>query len=103
MNNDSAFFDRIHYYLPGWEVPKFRPEHFTDRFGFIVDYFAEFLREMRKRSFSDNMFNYFKLGNNLNQRDVIAVKKTYSGLMKLIYPDETYLKSNQKRYLNTHW
>lgn len=99
MNNDSAFFDRIHYYLPGWEVPKFRPEHFTDRFGFIVDYFAEFLREMRKRSFSDNMFNYFKLGNNLNQRDVIAVKKTYSGLMKLIYPDENISKEQAKEIL----
>ncbi|MGB8218699.1 MAG: protease Lon-related BREX system protein BrxL [Candidatus Methanoperedens sp.] len=99
MNNDSAFFDRIHYYLPGWEVPKFRPEHFTDRFGFIVDYFAEFLREMRKRSFSDNMFNYFKLGNNLNQRDVIAVKKTYSGLMKLIYPDEIISKDEAKEIL----
>jgi ATP-dependent Lon protease len=99
MNKDSAFFDRIHYYLPGWEVPKFRPEHFTDRFGFIVDYFAEFLREMRKRSFSDNMFNYFKLGNNLNQRDVIAVKKTYSGLMKLIYPDENISKEQAREIL----
>ncbi len=99
MNNDSAFFDRIHYYLPGWEVPKFRPEHFTDRFGFIVDYFAEFLREMRKRSFSDNMFNYFKLGNNLNQRDVIAVKKTYSGLMKLIYPDENISKEQAREII----
>ncbi len=99
MNNDSAFFDRIHYYLPGWEVPKFRPEHFTDKFGFIVDYFAEFLREMRKKSFSDNMFNYFKIGNNLNQRDVIAVKKTYSGLMKLIYPDENISKEQAREIL----
>ncbi|NOR47293.1 MAG: protease Lon-related BREX system protein BrxL [Methanosarcinaceae archaeon] len=99
MNNDSAFFDRIHYYLPGWEVPKFRPEHFTDRYGFIVDYFAEFLREMRKRSFSDNIFNYFKLGNNLNQRDVIAVKKTFSGLMKLIYPDENISKEEAQEIL----
>ena len=99
MNNDSAFFDRIHYYLPGWEVPKFRPEHFTDRYGFIVDYFAEFLREMRKRSFSDNVFNYFKLGNNLNQRDVIAVKKTFSGLMKLVYPDENISKEEAQEIL----
>jgi ATP-dependent Lon protease len=99
MVNDSAFFDRVHYYLPGWEVPKFRPEHFTDRYGFIVDYFAEFLREMRKRSFSDSMFNYFKLGNNLNQRDVIAVKKTYSGLMKLIYPDENISKEEAQEIL----
>jgi ATP-dependent Lon protease len=92
MNNDTAFFDRIHYYLPGWEVPKFRPKHFTDRYGFIVDYLAEFLREMRKRSYADHLFKYYKLGNNLNQRDVIAVKKTFSGLMKLIYPDENATK-----------
>ena len=99
MNNDSAFFDRMHYYLPGWEIPKFRPEHFTDRYGFIVDYLAEFLREMRKRSFSDNMFDYFKFGNNLNQRDVIAVKKTYSGLMKLIYPDGNISKEEAQEIL----
>ncbi|MCD4845574.1 MAG: protease Lon-related BREX system protein BrxL [Methanosarcinales archaeon] len=99
MNNDSAFFDRIHHYLPGWEVPKFRPEHFTDRYGFIVDYFTEILREMRKMSFSDNIFNYFKLGNNLNQRDVIAVKKTFSGLMKLIYPDENISKEEVQEIL----
>ncbi len=99
MNNDSAFFDRMHYYLPGWEVPKFKPEHFTDRYGFIVDYFAEFLREMRKRSFSDNILKHFKIGNNLNQRDVIAVKKTYSGLMKLIYPDEIISKEQSQEIL----
>jgi len=99
MNNDSAFFDRMHYYLPGWEIPKFRPEHFTDRYGFIVDYLAEFLREMRKRSFSDNLFDYFKFGNNLNQRDVIAVKKTYSGLMKLIYPDGNISKEEAQEIL----
>ncbi len=99
MNNDSAFFDRIHYYLPGWEIPKFRPEHFTDRYGFIVDYLAEFLREMRKRSYSDNMFKYFSPGNNLNQRDVIAVKKTFSGLMKLLYPDEVATKEEVREIL----
>ncbi len=99
MNNDSAFFDRMHYYLPGWEIPKFRPEHFTDRYGFIVDYLAEFLREMRKRPFSDNMFDYFKFGNNLNQRDVIAVKKTYSGLMKLVYPDGNISKEEAQEIL----
>jgi ATP-dependent Lon protease len=99
MNNDSAFFDRIHYYLPGWEVPKFRPEHFTDRYGFIVDYLAEFLREMRKRSYSDVIFKYFSFGNNLNQRDVIAVKKTFSGLAKLIYPDENISKEDAQEIL----
>ncbi|MBN2489160.1 MAG: protease Lon-related BREX system protein BrxL [Methanosarcinaceae archaeon] len=99
MNNDSAFFDRMHYYLPGWEVPKFRPEHFTDRYGFIVDYLAEFLREMRKRSFNESLFRYFKLGNNLNQRDVIGVKKTFSGLAKLIYPDENITKEEAQEIL----
>jgi ATP-dependent Lon protease len=99
MNNDSAFFDRMHYYLPGWEVPKFRPEHFTDKYGFIVDYLAEFLREMRKRSYSDVIFKYFSFGNNLNQRDVIAVKKTFSGLAKLIYPDENISKEDAQEIL----
>lgn len=83
---DSAFFDRFHAYIPGWEIPKMRPEFFTNRYGLIVDYLAEFFREMRKRSFADAIEKYFKLGNNLNQRDVIAVRKTVSGLMKLLYP-----------------
>lgn len=87
MAYDSAFFDRMHYYIPGWEIPKMRPEFFTDEYGFIVDYLAEFLREMRKRSFSDALDKYFKLGNNLNQRDVIAVRKTVSGMIKLLYPN----------------
>ena len=75
MSSDSAFFDRIHYYLPGWEIPKMRPEFFTNDYGFITDYLSEFLREMRKRNFSDSIDKYFKLGNNLNQRDTIAVRK----------------------------
>ncbi|MGV8983543.1 protease Lon-related BREX system protein BrxL, partial [Clostridium sp.] len=87
MAYDSAFFDRVHYYIPGWEIPKMRPEFFTDEYGFIVDYLAEFLREMRKKTFSDAYEKYFKLGNNLNQRDVISVRKTVSGLIKLLYPN----------------
>lgn len=83
---DAAFFDRMHAYLPGWEIPKMRPEYLTNQYGFIVDYLAEFLREMRKRNFSDAINKYFKLGNNLNQRDTIAVKRTVSGLLKLLYP-----------------
>jgi len=97
--NDTAFFDRIHYYLPGWEIPKFRPEFFTDEYGFITDYLAEFLREMRKRSFSDAFDRYFKLGNNLNQRDVIAVRKTVSGLVKLIYPNGEFEKDDIEEIL----
>lgn len=99
MSNDSAFFDRMHYYLPGWEIPKMRPELITDRYGFITDYLSEFFREMRKRTFSDSIDKYFKLGNNLNQRDVIAVRKTVSGLIKLIYPNGEYTKEDLKEVL----
>ncbi|MTI67138.1 MAG: protease Lon-related BREX system protein BrxL [Firmicutes bacterium] len=94
MAYDTAFFDRMHYYLPGWEIPKFRPEFFTDQYGFITDYLAELFREMRKRSFTDALDKYFKLGSNLNQRDVIAVRKTVSGLVKLIYPNGEYTKED---------
>ncbi|WP_276624446.1 protease Lon-related BREX system protein BrxL, partial [Syntrophomonas wolfei] len=92
MANDSAFFDRMHYYLPGWEIPKMRPELITSNYGFIVDYLAEYLREMRKQNFADAIDKYFKLGNNLNQRDVIAVRKTVSGMIKLLYPDGNFNK-----------
>ena len=96
---DSAFFDRFHAYIPGWEIPKMRPEFFTNRYGLIVDYLAEFFREMRKRSFADAMEKYFKLGNNLNQRDVIAVRKTVSGLMKLLYPHGQFNKEDVRQCL----
>lgn len=96
MANDSAFFDRMHYYLPGWEIPKMRPELITDEYGFITDYLSEFFREMRKRTYSDAIDKYFRLGNNLNQRDVIAVRKTVSGLIKLIYPNGEYSKEGLK-------
>jgi ATP-dependent Lon protease len=99
MANDTAFFDRMHYYVPGWEIPKMRPEHFTDEYGFITDYIAEFMREMRKRSFSDALDKYFKLGNNLNQRDVIAVRKTVSGLIKLIYPNGEFTRNDIEEIL----
>jgi ATP-dependent Lon protease len=89
---DSAFFDRFHAYIPGWEVPKMRPEFFTNRYGLIVDYLAEYLREMRKRNFSDAIDKHFRLGRDLNQRDTIAVRRTVSGLLKLIHPDGEYDK-----------
>ncbi|MCM3139801.1 protease Lon-related BREX system protein BrxL [Bacillus safensis] len=92
MANDSAFFDRMHYYLPGWEIPKMRPDIITEKYGFIVDYLAEFFREMRKRTFSDAINLYFKLGNNLNQRDTNAVKRTVSGMLKLLYPHGDFIK-----------
>lgn len=96
---DSAFFDRFHAYLPGWEIPKMRPEFFTNQYGLIVDYLAEFLREMRKRNFGDAINKYFKLGHDLNQRDTIAVKHTVSGLLKLLYPSEDYDKEAVRRCL----
>ncbi|RRO07252.1 protease Lon-related BREX system protein BrxL [Pectobacterium aquaticum] len=91
---DTAFFDRFHAYIPGWEIPKMRPEFFTNRYGLITDYLAEYMREMRKRSFSDAIDKFFKLGNNLNQRDVIAVRRTVSGLLKLMHPDGAYDKED---------
>ncbi|MBF0121232.1 MAG: protease Lon-related BREX system protein BrxL [Desulfobacterales bacterium] len=96
---DSAFFDRIHCYIPGWEIPKMKPEFLTNQYGLIVDYLAEFLREMRKRNFSDAIDKYFKIGNNLNQRDMISVRKTVSGLLKLLYPDGEFDKTAVKRCL----
>ena len=99
MANDSAFFDRMHCYIPGWEIPKMRPEYFTDEYGLITDYLSEFMREMRKRSFTDAFDKYFKFGNNLNQRDVIAVRKTVSGLVKLIYPNGEYEKGDIEEIL----
>ena len=96
---DSAFFDRFHAYIPGWEIPKMRPEFFTNQYGLIVDYLAEFMREMRKHTFGDAIDRYFKLGNNLNQRDTIAVRRTVSGLLKLLYPHGEYDKEAVRRCL----
>ena len=91
---DTAFFDRFHYYIPGWEIPKMRPEFFTNEYGFITDYMAEWMRELQKRNFSNAIEKYFKLGRDLNQRDVKAVKKTVSGLLKILHPDENYTKED---------
>ncbi|WP_405083192.1 protease Lon-related BREX system protein BrxL [Paenibacillus chitinolyticus] len=99
MANDSAFLDRMHCYIPGWEIPKYRPEYFTNDYGFITDYFAEIMRELRKISYGDAFEKFFKLGNNLNQRDVIAVRRTVSGLTKLIYPNGQFTKENVEEIL----
>ncbi|MCF8038491.1 MAG: protease Lon-related BREX system protein BrxL [Desulfohalobiaceae bacterium] len=96
---DPAFFDRMHSYIPGWEIPKMRPEYFTNHYGMIVDYLAEYFREMRRWSFSDAIDRYFKLGNNLNQRDVVAVRKTVSGLLKLLYPHGDYSRETVENCL----
>ncbi len=99
MNSDSAFFDRMHCYIPGWEIPKYRPKFFTDDYGFITDYLSEFMRELRKISYADAFDKYFKLGNNLNQRDVIAVRKMVSALIKLIYPHGKFEKDDVEEIL----
>jgi ATP-dependent Lon protease len=96
---DSAFFDRFHAYVPGWEIPKMRPEFFTNQYGLIVDYLAEYLREMRKQTFADAIDKWFKLGNNLNQRDTIAVRRTTSGLLKLVSPNGEYTKDTARKCL----
>lgn len=99
MGQDTAFLDRMHCYIPGWEVPKFRPEHFTDDYGFITDYLAEFLRELRKEQFSDALDRCFRLGKNLNQRDTIAVRRIVSGMVKLLYPDGDFTKEQLEEIL----
>lgn len=99
MGTDTAFLDRIHCYIPGWEIPKFRPEHFTDDYGFITDYLAEFIRELRKEQYGDALDKHFRLGSNLNQRDTIAVRKMVGGLVKLIYPDGEFSKEQLEEIL----
>lgn len=96
---DLALIDRFHYYLPGWEVPKMRSEFFGNQFGFIVDYFAEFVRELRKESYGDAVGEYFRFGDHLNQRDERAVRKTVSGLLKLLHPHGEYTKGELQEYL----
>ena len=99
MGTDTAFLDRLHCYIPGWEIPKFRPEHFTNDYGFITDYMAEFIRELRKEQYGDALDQYFRLGKNLNQRDTIAVRKIVDGYVKLLYPDGEYTKEQIEEIL----
>ena len=99
MGTDTAFLDRIHCYVPGWEIPKFRPEHFTNDYGFITDYLAEFIRELRKEQYGDAIDKYFRLGTNLNQRDTVAVRKTVGGMVKLLYSDGNFNKEQIEEIL----
>lgn len=99
MGTDTAFLDRMHCYIPGWEIPKFRPKHFTDDYGFITDYLAEFVRELRKEQYGDALDKYYHLGKNLNQRDTIAVRKMVGGFLKLIYPDGLFTKEELEEVL----
>jgi ATP-dependent Lon protease len=86
IRDDMAFVDRMHFYLPGWEIPKMRNEMFTSHYGFVVDYLAEALREMRKHNFTEVIDRHFSLGAHLNARDRKAVRKSVSGLMKILFP-----------------
>lgn len=99
VNNDTAFLDRIHFYLPGWEMIKFSPQNFTDSFGFSTDYFSECLKSFRKTTYTDTLEQYFTLGSHLKQRDTKPVKKTVSGLIKLLHPDGVYTKDDVKEYV----
>ena len=99
IREDMAFLDRLHIYIPGWEIPKMRVEFFTDHYGFIVDYFAEALRELRKQNFTEIIDRHFSLGSHLNARDVKAVRKTVSGLVKLLYPDGELTKEELQELL----
>ena len=94
MAYDTAFLDRMHCYVPGWEIPKYRPNFFTNDYGFITDYLSEFMREMRKEPWGDVSDLYFRFGSNLNQRDTIAVRKMVSGFAKLLYPDGNFTKED---------
>ena len=99
FNNDSAFFDRVHAYLPGWETPKLRSSLFTQSYGLISDCFSEFCHAMRKYDFTNSFGEYFALNNQFNTRDTIAVGRTFSGLVKLIYPNEVMSKEEVREIL----
>lgn len=99
FNNDSAFFDRIHAYLPGWETPKLRSNLFTKEYGLISDCFSEFCHEMRKYDFTNSFCEYFALNDQFNTRDTIAVGRTFSGLAKLIFPNEIMSKDETRELL----
>lgn len=99
MGTDTAFLDRMHCYIPGWEIPKFRPKHFSDDYGFITDYLAEFIRELRKEQYGDAIDKFYRLGKTLNQRDTIAVRKIVGGMIKLLYPDGEYTKEQLEEIL----
>lgn len=99
MAYDTAFLDRMHCYIPGWEIPKYRPDFFTSEYAFITDYLSEFMKEMRKVQFGDACDKYFKFGSNLNQRDVIAVRKMISGFTKLLYPNGDFTKEDMAEIL----
>lgn len=96
---DMALIDRLHYYLPGWEIPKMRNEFMTDHYGFVVDYIAEAFRELRRRNYTDIIDRFYSLGTDLNTRDAKAVRRTTSGLIKLLHPGGNPIKEEVQEYL----
>lgn len=100
IREDMAFLDRMHFYLPGWEMPKMRNEFFTDRYGFVVDYLAEALRYLRHSNYTDRIDRHFDLGSHLNTRDVKAVRKTVSGFLKLLHPSGECTPKEMREYLS---
>jgi len=99
MRDDMAFIDRLHFYLPGWEMPKMTGHLQTEHYGFVVDYLAEAFRELRKQNFTDIIDAHYSLGAHLNTRDAKAVRKTVSGLVKLLHPDRDVTYSELREYL----
>lgn len=99
ISDDTAFLDRIGFFLPGWEIIKFAPCHFTDRFGFSTDFFSELMHNLRKDSYVNAMDEYFTFGAQLRQRDTKPIRKTVSGLIKLMHPDGKFTKEDIRRYL----
>jgi ATP-dependent Lon protease len=99
VNTDTAFLDRIHFYLPGWEMIKFAPKHFTKSFGFSTDYFSEVLKSLRRVTYTNVLEEFYSLGSHLKQRDTKPVKKIVSGFIKLLHPDGNYSKEDVKEYL----
>lgn len=99
ISEDTAFLDRIGFFLPGWEVMKFSPSNFTNHFGFSTDFFSEFLHSMRRFNYVDALDPWFSLGSQLRQRDTKPVRKTVSGLIKLMHPDGNFTKEDVENYL----
>ncbi len=99
MRDDMAFIDRLHFYLPGWEVPKMTNDMLTQHYGFVVDYLAEAFRELRKQNFVEIFDRHFSLGSHLNARDAKAVRKAVSGLLKLLYPHGEFTKAEVEECL----
>ena len=97
--NDTAFLDRLGFFLPGWEIIKFAPHHFTNHFGFSTDFFSEWMHQLRKDSYVNAMDEYFSFGSHLKQRDTKPIRKTVSALIKLMHPDGNYTKEDIREYL----